>query len=322
MGGVFDTVSGGLSKFVRAWLLPSATAVGVFSFVVLPALEDLEIVSRLNSLSEVPRGLILAFCSLLLAFLSSYGSTRIYRFFEGYSWPRTLADRAVKRQKQAQADLKAAAARLHEEPADEADTAKEPAWYAELAAERLKRYPRSEGDVMPTRLGNALKAVERYGNDHYGLDSQIFWSELNACAPESTSEGVEDARSAVDFFISFVFFSLAFALLSLIVAVVELHLPSLIAGLTALVLSRWFYLMAVASTSWLASAMQALVNLGRVELAGTYGLDVPPTLAEERKMWEALAGFVYWSDEDWGKVLDDYRSREPRPRGDGRGRSR
>lgn len=142
---------------------------------------------------------------------------------------------------------------------------------------------------------------------------------MNACAPDSTSEGVEDARSAVDFFVSFVFFSLAFALLSLVVAGVELHLPSLIAGLTALVLARWFYLMAVASTSWLASAMQALVNLGRVELAGTYGLDLPPTLAEERRMWEALAGFVYWSDEDWGKVLDDYRSREPRRREDDQG---
>jgi hypothetical protein len=121
---------------------------------------------------------------------------------------------------------------------------------------------------------------------------------------------------------SFVFFSLAFAFVSLIVAVVELHLPSLIAGLTALVLARWFCVMAVASTSWLASAMQALVNLGRVDLATTYGLSIPPTLAEERKMWEALAGFVYWSDEDWGKVLDGYRSPEPRRREDDQGRTR
>jgi hypothetical protein len=312
MGGVFYAVSGSISKFVRAWLLPSAVGVGLFSFLILPALNDLSIVQRLNELGRVERGLTLTVSALLLAFLSSYCSTSIYRFLEGYSWPKALAIRAVKRQQAVYKSLKTAAlgdpAVGDQEGIEKADQGdREPSWYAELAVEKLRRYPDSEFDILPTRLGNALKKIERYGSRRYSLDSQLLWSELNACAPTETSDEVEDARSVVDFFISFVFVSFVFGLLSLAVGVSKLHVPSLIAGLVALLLSRWFYNRAVDSTTWLAGAMQALVNLGRVSLAEKYGLGLPSTLSEERKMWEALTAFTFWGDGDWSKVLDEYR---------------
>jgi ABC-type multidrug transport system fused ATPase/permease subunit len=310
MGGLFNAVSGGLSKFVKAWLLPSATAIVLFAFFVLPALEDWKLVARINSLSEVQRGLVLASSVLLLALLSSYSSTYIYRLLEGYSWPNALATRAVRSQRRLYAALTEEAERDQgvEDASD--NEGKDQRWRGELAFERLKRYPESEHDILPTRLGNALKAIERYGQYRYKLDSQTFWSELNACATDSTRDEVEDARSVVDTFVSFVFVSLVFAFLSLIVAITELHVPSLVAALAALLLSRWFYNSAVDSTSWLARAVQALVNLGRGNLASTYGLRVPSALSEERKMWEALTAFVVWGDEDWAKVLDQYRSSE------------
>jgi ABC-type multidrug transport system fused ATPase/permease subunit len=310
MGGLFNAVSAGLSKFVKAWLLPSATAVVLFAFLVLPILDDWELVVRINSLGNVERGLLLAFSIVLLALLSSYSSTYIYRLLEGYSWPNKVAARAVQKQQHLYDSLKEAAA-----PAQGADSTSDnegeaQRWRAELAFERLKRYPESKHDILPTRLGNALKAIERYGQDRYKLDSQTLWSELNACAPDSTRDEVEDARSVVDTFVSFVFVSLVFAFLSLIVAIAKLHLPSLIAALVALLLSRWFYNSAVESTSWLVRAIQALVNLGRGKLASTYGLKIPSTLSEERKMWEALVAFVARGREDWAKELDKYRSPE------------
>jgi hypothetical protein len=310
MGGLFNAVSGGLSKFVKAWLLPSTAGVVLFSFFVLPALDNWELVARINSRSDVERGLILGFSSLLLAFLSSYSSTYIYRLLEGYSWPNASATRAVRKQRRLYASLKEAADRAQGTGGGSEREDKEQLWRAELAFEKLKRYPESEADILPTRLGNALKAIERYGQSRYKLDAQTFWSELNACAPDSTRDEVEDARSVIDTFVSFVFVSLVFAFLSLIVAITKLHAPSLIAALGALLLSRWFYNSAVESTSWLVRAIQALVNLGRGKLASTYGLKVPSTLSEEQRMWEALAGFVVWGDEDWAKVLDEFRSPE------------
>jgi hypothetical protein len=310
MGGLFNAVSGGLSKFVKAWLLPSAAGVVLFSFFVLPALSDWKFVAHINSRSEIERGLVLAFCSLLLAFLSSYSATYIYRLLEGYSWPNALATRAVRKQRRLHALLREVAELAQGAVGSSEKEAEDPLWRPELAFEKLKRYPESETDILPTRFGNALKAIERYGHNRYKLDSQTFWSELNACAPDSTRDEVEDARSVVDTFVSFVFVSLLFAFLSLMVAITTLHAPSLIAALVALLLSRWFYNSAVESTSWLARAIQALVNLGRGKLASTYGLKVPFALSEERRMWEALAGFVVWGDEDWAKVLDQFRSPE------------
>jgi hypothetical protein len=121
----------------------------------------------------------------------------------------------------------------------------------------------------------------------------------------------------IDFFVSFVFLSLAFGVSGFIVAVVAHHLPSAIIGLAALAVSRYFYISAVQSTSWYRSAVQALVNLGRVGLANANSLSLPATLAEERKMWEALSAFVIWGGDDWAKALDDYRQRPQEETGPG-----
>ena len=70
--------------------------------------------------------------------------------------------------------------------------------------------------------------------------------------------------------------------------------------------------MAVVSTSYWASSVQALVNLGRKELAGAMGLRMPETLAEERTMWELLGTFVYYPyDASWSARLDQFRGSQP-----------
>jgi hypothetical protein len=319
MGGLFTATSGSLSKFVKAWLLPSATAVCLFAFLLLPVVKDVPIISRIYALSDIERGLVLAFSILLTAFLTSHKSTAIYRLLEGYTWPKPLAAWATNRQMKHHKALWAAA----DDPID--DTGEAPsktessdqAWHLELAVEELRRYPEAPDNVLPTRLGNAFKALERYGSERYGLDSQLFWSELNSCAPPSVRDEVEDARSMIDFFVSFVFLSLVFGVSSFVVAIVEQHALSAVIGVVALASSRYFYNAAVQSTPWYRSAVQALVNLGRAGLANANGLNLPTTLAEERKMWETLNGFVMWGGEEWAKALDDFRQ-QPQGKTDSR----
>src|SRR5262245_21059941 len=135
MGGLFNAVSGGLSKFVKAWLLPSATAVILFAFFVLPLLDDWAFVGRINSYTEVQRGLILAFSSILLAFLSSYSSTYIYRLLEGYSWPKALATRAVTKQRRLYASLKESAEQAQGLDEVSYNDGEDQLWRAELAFE-------------------------------------------------------------------------------------------------------------------------------------------------------------------------------------------
>ncbi len=57
------------------------------------------------------------------------------------------------------------------------------AWFA-LLNEQLHRYPLDDRQVIPTRLGNAIRQFEEYGYDRYRLDSQVLWHELNAAVPD------------------------------------------------------------------------------------------------------------------------------------------
>jgi hypothetical protein len=52
--------------------------------------------------------------------------------------------------------------------------------------------------IMPTRLGNAMRVMETYGVNTYGLDSQIMWYELLAEAPESLQATLEQAQLEAD----------------------------------------------------------------------------------------------------------------------------
>jgi hypothetical protein len=54
-----------------------------------------------------------------------------------------------------------------------------------------------------------------------------------------------------------------------------------------------WYEMAIISTSYWATTVQALVNLGRKKLANEMGLELPDSIEAERQMWWYLTSFVY-----------------------------
>ena len=61
----------------------------------------------------------------------------------------------------------------------------------ELLAGQVHR----ESVVVPTRLGNILKASELYANQRYGLDPVLIWSRLYGLLPESAIATVRAGRN-------------------------------------------------------------------------------------------------------------------------------
>jgi hypothetical protein len=68
-----------------------------------------------------------------------------------------------------------------------AKVARLPQLRRQILADRLERYPTDDDQILPTKLGNAIRRFERFGPEHYGLDQQRLWYELTGLAPEGSA---------------------------------------------------------------------------------------------------------------------------------------
>jgi len=287
MGDLFGALKSGLARFVYAWLMPSIIASGVFVFVVIPQLSSRTTSASLGGAASFAVGVF------GLSVVFAYASRPMYQFLEGHTMPRWVAKPLARRSRRRYARLRATQSR---------GTAQA----AQNATEALKLFPDSAAALMPTRLGNALKAMESYGVDRYGLDSQTFWYELLAVADDKVRQSTEEARAAVDFFMS----SVAHLLLLAVAcagsaAFAHDRTPVLAAAVAAALLAPCAYLQAVRNVLEWRYSVQALVNTSRPSLAASLSLTLPGTFGDERRMWESASGLVHHgAHDDYLRVLD------------------
>lgn len=78
-------------------------------------------------------------------------------------------------------------------------------WLCEEQQERLSRLeswahsnPAAERDLLPTRLGNLLRAREMASRDKYGLDSLVCWPRLWCLLPECLKGDLTSSRAALN----------------------------------------------------------------------------------------------------------------------------
>jgi hypothetical protein len=123
------------------------------------------------------------------------------RMLEGY-WPRRLAPlrrRLVGRiAAQSAVDAEAwqqLAPTVFDDPAKA--TADELMEFARVD-QRLRRRPSAANRLMPTRIGNILRASETRPYDKYGLDAVVAWSRLWLLLPDATRQELVAARGGLN----------------------------------------------------------------------------------------------------------------------------
>jgi hypothetical protein len=300
-----DLLSGLTSSgwlFLFAWVLPSSIFVSGIAIVIVPALRDLVPAAAFASFAIVEQSLLLAFIALALGLAMGASSTPLYRLLEGYTWPRRLRDRGIAKQRSRKAEL----AKRLEQLQDGLER--------DLGYEDLQRFPVDDGKVAPTRLGNALRAFETYGVDRYNLDSQSFWTELMTITPDGLRTELARARANVDFFVALTYLSAIFGVVAVAVGVAAdtTRIGLVLLGVLAVALCACWYRLAVTSTTYWASTVRALVNVGRKELASALGLRLPREVETEREMWRLMAAFVFYEyDESWSDQLNKFRVAVP-----------
>jgi hypothetical protein len=313
MSDIAKSILGGGWSFVAGWILPTALNVFLFGIFVLPSLHGISLADELSHANIGQRSLVALAASVVIGLILSALQVPLYRMLEGYLfWPQWLASRSKDRQLRAK---KLVAGRREwlrlraleaKGPLTQEDQEKYAALAADrkvqrwaksdekrtkvqraLLAERLRRYPVDDGQVAPTRLGNAIRRHEEYGYQRYLLDSQALWYELTAVAPKQLTQQVDAARAGVDFFVCLLYGNLLVALVALI-SLSNSHahyLTLFVTSTTLIAVSFLWYRLAVVTTDDWALAVRALVDVGRKPLATALSLNLPKELSREREMW-------------------------------------
>ena len=306
MADIVKMFTSGFWRYVVAWLLPCAAFLGGLLATIYPSAKHLPVLTQIDkaATADTTLGLVIfSGVTLGLSAVLALSYEPVYRLWEGYTWPKKLfmfgrkmelkRYESLQKRRNSYVDL--------EEETENAENLKDEekdnltAYYEtkrSLLGELKQQFPEYGQDFLPTRLGNGLRAAERYGYERFGLDSQALWYEVGAAAPQELAEELNAARGVVDFFISAATLSSAFVLVSIGAALAKLDWSFVWYALIALVISRLCYLRAARSVGAIARAQQAIVNVSREELANQFGLTIPDEFEQEQEMWKALKRFV------------------------------
>jgi hypothetical protein len=282
---LFDKVTGLFdSRFVLALLLPAfafAAGVAALAATMTGWHQAASWWAGLDAARQVALGVAAAGAVVVLAVIIGTQVVAMTRVLEGYwrwRWVnvtlgRLGRSREVKRR-----------ARL------EADATELGYLHGYLA------FPPDPAAVLPTRLGNALRAAEAYPGDEqrWGLDAAFWWPRLYLILPDSARDQVDGARASLDQLVVLSVMSAAFGVVSLALSCAGLNLAvGLGCAAGALLLSRLSYLSAVTAAGVFGELVRSSYDLFRGDLLAKLGWPMPSTLPRERELWLALSQQLY-----------------------------
>ncbi len=234
------------------------------------------------------QGVLLGLLVLVAALLLQPLQLSLVRGLEGY-WDgipglRRLAAEGRRRQRRRIAQLTEAAA-----PRPSPTTGERAAMVRAVLARR-QRFPQHDEDLLPTTLGNALRAAETRGGEPYGLEAVTAWPRLYPLLPDSTRGIVDDQRDALDMAARF---SAVFAVLTLTTAgLLVQHPPWLLLPLAFAGLAWLSYRGAVAAALAYGTGIRVAIDLHRFELLRALHVPLPATRSAEIALNRQLSSFL------------------------------
>ena len=81
-----------------------------------------------------------------------------------------------------------------------------------LNRQQFLYFPTRPDDILPTQLGNVMRAAELYSQERYNIDAVLIWPRLQSFLPEGFAGTLQDAKTALDLMITLSAFCLIFGL--------------------------------------------------------------------------------------------------------------
>jgi hypothetical protein len=315
----------GLSKladkaFLVGYFIPAL--LGLASFIL--ANQDLTLFAHwLASAQQGEKGLgdviavLFAIWTLAVA-LMGLNDVAI-RFLEGYYWPFTLnwfVKRQVKRYHML-ADLyfkekrNQQSAEKYAEKLSRIDPQKQTAASADhdaklrkirirknrLREKLVRQYTTNETSILGTRLGNTLRAFEKYPDDVYGAASIVIWPRLLDVMSKEYHEELRDARATFDMCASFILVLSIVALSATCRFVIYLYLNQwglavrfAVTTLAATAVTQAFYWLAIHNARvWWGEVFKGAYDLYLRALAEKLGCEAPLEPSKRRRFWRQVS---------------------------------
>jgi hypothetical protein len=150
------------------------------------------------------------------------------------------------------------------------------------------RYPPDPGRLLPTALGNALRAAEDTAGERYGLPTVAVWPALYAVLSPAVKAGVDDARTQLDVTVRLCA-ALTFAAPVSVIMLWRFRWWAALFAALALLLARLAYLAAVAAAESLGRMIYLSFDLHRFDLLTALHVALPADSAQERRINRRLA---------------------------------
>jgi hypothetical protein len=158
------------------------------------------------------------------------------------------------------------------------------------------KYPDREDLVLPTRLGNVIRAFETYTTRQYGMPAIALWPRLQALVDGNLATALDGAKTAFDFMIHTAFLSAVLTVFTASAglfwktrALHDLQQPWLGWTIIFAVISYLFYLASIPRAIEWGTQVKSAFDLYRLKLLTQLGYELKPTdLTDERRIWENL----------------------------------
>ena len=166
---------------------------------------------------------------------------------------------------------------------------------------RLSRYFPQHAVLAPTRLGNAMRAIDTYSRPRYGLDLATIWPRLQPLLPAETLSWLEQGGTAFELMITLSASSALFGVaLGVYLAVISSSPQAAVISAVVLAgsigLSWVCYRNAVEAAVAYGERVRSTVDLHRFLVLDAMRLPQPESLAEEELQWRRLCGLLDRSD--------------------------
>jgi hypothetical protein len=212
-------------------------------------------------------------------------TTPVLRLVEGYwpPWLDGLTDRRRRRAARRRAADNQAWQRLQGQTDQKEPTAKQRADLARLEHRRRHR-PVLDSELVPTRVGNILRAAETRPCHRYGLDAVVIWPRLWLMLPEPTRQELTSVRGSLDASVAAAIWGIGF------VAFTPWAWWAAPAGFTVAAAAVLWWVPARAEV--FADLVEAAYDLHRSALYRQLRWPLPATPADEHHTGSALTGYL------------------------------